>query len=68
VLAGIQTDCCVDATCRRAHDLGYKLVIAKDAHSTWSQGNVGADQIIDRYNSLFQAFADVIDSVDIKFG
>jgi nicotinamidase-related amidase len=67
VLAGIQTDLCVDATCRGAYELGYEVVLAKDAHSTWSQGHVGADQIIDRYNSLLQSFADVVDSDHIKF-
>ncbi|WP_199618298.1 cysteine hydrolase family protein [Paenibacillus alkalitolerans] len=67
VLTGIQTDLCVNATARRASELGYDVTVAKDAHSTWSQRNVGAQQIIDRHNDQFREFASVIESENIKF-
>ncbi|MDB4866519.1 MAG: isochorismatase [Cohnella sp.] len=67
VLAGIQTDCCVDATCRGAHSLGYEVILAKDAHSTWGQGNQTAEQIIDQYNEALRSYADLEESARIKF-
>lgn len=65
VLAGIQTDLCVDATCRRACALGYEVIVASDAHSTWSQGNLSAVQIINQYNGLFRSFANIEESANI---
>ena len=35
VLAGIQTDYCVDTTCRRAFSLGYDVTLVADGHTTW---------------------------------
>ena len=35
VVAGLQTEYCVDTTCRRAWSLGYEVVLVRDAHSTW---------------------------------
>lgn len=59
VLTGIQTELCVDTTCRRASSLGYGVTLAKDAHSTWSRGNLDAAQIIEHHNSLLCWFANV---------
>jgi nicotinamidase-related amidase len=67
VLAGLQTDLCIDETSRRAHRLGYEITVAEDAHSTWDQGNVTAAQIIDRYNEQFRSFAKTQSSADIVF-
>jgi Isochorismatase family len=35
VVAGIQTEHCVAATCRAALQLGYEVYLAEDGHSTW---------------------------------
>jgi nicotinamidase-related amidase len=35
VIAGIQTEHCVAATCRGALRLGYAVLLAEDGHSTW---------------------------------
>ncbi|AJY73663.1 cysteine hydrolase family protein [Paenibacillus beijingensis] len=67
VLTGIQTDLCVNATCRRACTLGYEVIVAKDAHSTWSQGNLSAVEIINQYNDLFGTFAKTEESANIEF-
>lgn len=52
VLTGIQTDYCVDTTCRRAFSLGYEVTLASDAHSTWSTKTLTAQQIIDHHNEI----------------
>lgn len=50
IVAGIQTEYCVDTTCRRAYSLGYKVVLVQDAHSTWDTENLKAEQIIAHHN------------------
>ena len=37
IVAGIQTEMCVDTTCRRAYSLGYETTLVSDAHGTWQQ-------------------------------
>lgn len=67
VLSGLQTDMCIDATCRRASELGYQVTVAKDGHSTWGQGNQTAAQIIAQYNDRFRTFGDTVESSKIEF-
>ncbi|GAA3406243.1 cysteine hydrolase family protein [Paenibacillus hodogayensis] len=67
ILTGIQTELCIDTTCRRARSLGYDVVLAKDAHSTWKRGELSAENIIEHHNSLLCWFADVKESSRIQF-
>ena len=67
VLTGIQSDLCVDTTCRRAFSLGYKVTLVKDAHSTWNSRTLSAQQIIDHHNDLLRSFAQVQDLDDVIF-
>lgn len=52
VIAGIQTEFCIDTTCRRAFGMGYEVTLVKDAHSTWDTNHLSASQIIDHHNYL----------------
>lgn len=67
VLAGIQTELCVDTTCRVAHHYGYKVTIVSDGHSTWSNNSLSAEAIIHHHNQIFHWFADVYPTKDISF-
>jgi nicotinamidase-related amidase len=67
ILTGIQTELCIDITCRRARSLGYDVIVAKDAHSTWKRGELNAQQIIEHHNSLLCWFAKVEESSKIEF-
>ena len=51
VIAGIQTEYCVDTTCRRAYSLGYDVTLVQDGHSTWNAGGLTASQIIAHHNN-----------------
>ena len=51
VIAGMQTEFCVDTTCRRAFSMGYKSILVKDAHSTFDQETLTASQIIEHHNA-----------------
>ncbi|MGJ7514713.1 cysteine hydrolase family protein [Pseudomonas baetica] len=73
VICGLQTDYCVNATLRQAHQLGYDVVLASDAHSTVDNGNTHAEDIIDEHNKDWEdlsssvARIDVIPASEIRF-
>lgn len=68
VLAGIQTDLCVDTTCRRACSLDYDVTLVADAHSTWDRAPLTAAQIIAHHNALLDGwFATVKTEQDVVF-
>ena len=67
VLAGIQTEICVDTTCRAAYSLGYELTLAEDAHSTWDSKELSARQIINHHNQVLRWFADIKETRKIIF-
>ena len=69
VLAGMQTEYCVDTTCRRAFALGYDVTLAADAHGTWDEGGLSADQIVAHHNEVMgNGFAEVVPSGEVSFG
>lgn len=68
VLTGIQTDLCVDTTCRRACSLDYDVTLVADAHSTWDRAPLTAAQIIAHHNALLNDwFATVKTEQEITF-
>ncbi|KML03254.1 hypothetical protein VL06_14555 [Rossellomorea marisflavi] len=64
-LTGIQSEVCVDTTCRRAFSMGYKVRLVSDAHSTWDSGVLKAEDIIHHHNGVLRWFADVARSSQI---
>ncbi len=64
VVAGMQSELCVDTTCRRAYTLGYEVVLAADGHSTYD-GVLPAAQTIAHHNYLLTSYATVAASADI---
>ncbi|HVJ39866.1 MAG TPA: cysteine hydrolase family protein [Dongiaceae bacterium] len=52
VIAGLQTEYCIDTNCRVARNLGYDVILAADAHSTYDGGGLTAAQIIAHHNRV----------------
>jgi nicotinamidase-related amidase len=52
VICGLQTELCVDTTCRRAVSMGYHVTLASDTHSTWDSRELTAQQIINHHNQV----------------
>lgn len=50
IVAGMQTEYCVDTTCRRAASLGYEVTLVGDAHSTWDNDVLTAEQVVQHHN------------------
>ncbi|MEZ2719071.1 cysteine hydrolase family protein [Niallia circulans] len=65
IITGIQTEACVDTTCRRAFSMEYKVTLVSDTHSTWDSEDITAQQIINHHNGVLRWFADVYPSQDI---
>lgn len=51
VVVGAQTECCVDATVRRAAALGHTVTLVSDAHATVDNGVLTRQQIIAHHNA-----------------
>lgn len=68
VIAGMQTEYCIDTNCRVATDLGYKVVLARDGHTTFDSPVLSAAQIIAHHNrTLGSGFVELAAAGDIKF-
>ena len=68
VIAGLQTEFCVDTACRVAQSLGYAVTLARDAHSTFDGPGLAADKIIDHHNRVLSGIVErVVPAADIAF-
>jgi nicotinamidase-related amidase len=56
VVVGIQTEYCIDTTCRRAYSLGYEVILVEDGHSTWDTASLRAPQIIAHHNQVLDGW------------
>lgn len=56
VVAGGQTEYCVDTTVRRAVSNGYQVTLVSDAHTTFDTEHLTAAQIIAHHNWLLTGF------------
>lgn len=65
VITGLVTHGCVKATCQGALDLGYKVILVKDGHSSYSKD--AADLIIKWNQKLSGMGAQLQLSADITF-
>jgi nicotinamidase-related amidase len=56
IVAGCQTQYCVDTSVRRAVSLGYDVVLVGDAHMTTNAGRLTFDEIIAHHNRTLNGF------------
>ncbi|MGD0803401.1 MAG: cysteine hydrolase family protein [Candidatus Bathyarchaeia archaeon] len=68
IIAGFQTEWCIDTTVRRAYSLEYEVMVVEDGHSTCNTRILKAPQIIAHHNSIFGGrFAKLRNAKDIDF-
>lgn len=69
IIAGFQTEFCIDTTCRRARSLDYKVVLVKNAHSTFDFEDtpLPAAQTIAHHSHILEAFGEVKLLSEINF-
>lgn len=51
-VAGLQTDYCIDTTCRSAFGKDITTTLVADGHSTYDNNFMKADKIVDYHNKL----------------
>lgn len=62
VVCGLQSEHCVGNTALSALGLGYVVTIAQDAHRTWPDGGLTAEQLVERQNTRLSQKGAVITS------
>ncbi|MNI99921.1 Streptothricin hydrolase [compost metagenome] len=68
VICGMQTEFCLDTTCRRAYSMGYKNVLVQDAHSTLDSRNLTAEEIVKHHNGVIGGrFAKLLPAEAVTF-
>jgi nicotinamidase-related amidase len=68
VICGMQTEYCVDTTCRAAFGLGYKVVLVSDAHTTFDTEVLSAAQIQAHHTrTLGGDFARCVPAAEVAF-
>jgi nicotinamidase-related amidase len=68
VVAGIQTEMCVDSACRAARALDYEVVLVADGHSTYDTPVLTAGQIIAHHNRLLaDGFVALAEAEHVEF-
>jgi nicotinamidase-related amidase len=67
-VTGLQTEYCIDTTCRRAYSLGYEVILIEDGHSTYDSEQLSAVQIIRHHNQVLGSwFVTLKNSTDVYF-
>ena len=67
-LCGLQTDYCVDTTCRSAFSKKIKAFLVEDAHTTYDTEFVKAENIIKHHNGIIgNWFAKLIRTSEVDF-
>lgn len=68
VVAGMQTEYCIDTNCRAAHDLGYEVVLVQDGHTTFDSPVLTGAQIVAHHNlTLRGSFVELSEASAVTF-
>lgn len=62
ILVGLQTEYCIDATCKSAFDYDYKIIIPEETNTTFDNDYLTGEKLYEFYNYKIwnNRFADVI--------
>src|SRR5262249_26369831 len=67
VVVGMQTEFCVDTTCRRALSLGFDVTLVADGHTT-RDGVLAAADVIRHHNAVLPSLAHPTHHVNVVRG
>lgn len=56
VVCGMQTDYCIDTSCRKAASLGYAVALVREAHTTFAHEHLDAEKIVAHHNRILRNF------------
>ena len=67
ILVGLQTEYCIDATCKSAFDNGYKVIIPEETNTTFDNEYLSGGKLYEFYNYKIwnKRFANVLSIDDV---
>ena len=66
VVCGLQSEFCVDSTCRTAYGHGLEVVLVEDGHTTSDSTALSGEQIVDHHNrTLGRAYVTVRPAAEV---
>jgi nicotinamidase-related amidase len=69
VVCGMQTEYCIDTTCRAAFERGLKVTLISDAHTTFNSPSLTAADIIRHHNAVLGGgFVTLSEAAVMQFG
>ncbi|WP_026883444.1 cysteine hydrolase family protein [Clostridium akagii] len=69
VITGMQTEFCIDATCKVAFEYGYNLIIPEKTNTTFKNGNISAKDLYEFYNfNIFNGRFAKVESMEKTIG
>lgn len=67
IVAGVQSDFCVRATCRAAVARGYDVVLVEDAHGTYDGKTSSAPEIVGQINAELAPAVALVRTAEVRF-
>jgi len=65
VITGMQTEFCIDTTCKVAFEYGYNLIIPEKTNTTFKNGNISAEDLYEFYNfNIFNGRFATVESME----
>ncbi|MGD9508542.1 MAG: cysteine hydrolase family protein [Geminicoccaceae bacterium] len=68
VVAGMQTEFCIDTNCRAAHALGYSVALVSDGHTTFDTPSLTAAQVVEHHTRILNwgGFVEPVASAEVR--
>ncbi|WP_088225582.1 cysteine hydrolase family protein [Desulfosporosinus sp. FKB] len=68
ILVGLQTEYCIDATCKSAFDHDYKIIIPEETNTTFDNDYLSGEKLYEFYNYKIwnKRFTEVISVEEVK--
>ena len=65
IIVGMQTEYCIDTTCKVAFEYGYNIIMPNLTNTTFDNGSTSAENIYEHYNfNIFKDRFATVESVD----
>ena len=65
IITGMQTEYCIDTTCKVAFEYGFKLIIPEKTNTTFNNGNILAKDLYEHYNfNIFNGRFGIVESIE----
>ncbi len=65
IVTGMQTEYCIDTSCKVAFEFGFNLIIPEKTNTTFDNGDIKAEDLYRHYNyNIFKNRFGIVESVD----